>query len=161
MFIIVFPLDIWFWRALCVKHGRRERNSQCWGFGSEAGGRYATFRRNCLGSLEKVATSHGTSWEMLLLSALTLTSALIGKSTLQIFSTYGEKGNLFTVVIAPSGSGKTSVSHLECIDLIMEHVEPKIEKNIVMDDASSNGLFNHFVSGAQSLSSASTKHIHF
>lgn len=42
--------------------------------------------------LEKVATNHGTSREMLLLSALTSTSALIGKSTLQVFSTYGEKG---------------------------------------------------------------------
>ena len=29
----------------------------------------------------------------------------------------------------------------------MEHLEPKIEKSIVMDDALSNGLFNHFVSG--------------
>ena len=54
------------------------------------------------GCLEKVATSHGTSREMLLLSALTSTSALIGKSTLQVFSTYEEKGNHFTVVIAPS-----------------------------------------------------------
>ena len=45
--------------------------------------------------LEKVATSHGTSRKMLLLSALTSTSALIGKSTLQVFSTYGEKGEPF------------------------------------------------------------------
>ena len=78
--------------------------------------------------LEKVATSHGTSREMLLLSALTSTSALIGKSTLQVFSTYGEKGNLFTVVITPSGSGKTPACHLGCIDPIVEHLEPKIEK---------------------------------
>ena len=72
---------------------------------------------------------------------------LIGKSTLQVFSTYGEKGNLFTVVIAPLGSGKTPTCHLICIDPIVEHLEPKIEKSIVMDDTSSNGLFNHFVSG--------------
>ena len=84
---------------------------------------------------------------MLLLSALTSTSALIGKSTLQVFSTYGEKGNLFTVVIAPSGSGKTPACHLGCIDPIVEHFKPKIEKSIVMDDTSSNGLFNRFVSG--------------
>ena len=50
--------------------------------------------------LEKV-TSHGTSQEMLLLSALTSMSAPIGKSTLQVFSTHGENGNLLTVVIAP------------------------------------------------------------
>ena len=97
--------------------------------------------------LEKVATSHRTSREMLLLSALTSTSALIGKSTLQVFSTYGEKGNLFMVVIGPSGSGKTPACHLGCIDPIVEHLEPKIEKSIVMDDTLSNGLFNHFVSG--------------
>ena len=52
--------------------------------------------------LEKVATGQGTSREMFLLSALTSTSALIGKSTLQVFSTYGEKGNLFTVADIPT-----------------------------------------------------------
>ena len=29
----------------------------------------------------------------------------------------------------------------------MEHLEPKVEKSIVMDDVSSNGVLNHFVSG--------------
>lgn len=42
---------------------------------------------------------------------------LIG--TLQVFSNYEEKGNLFIVVITPSGSGKTLVCHLGRIDLIM------------------------------------------
>ena len=97
--------------------------------------------------MERIAESHGTSREMLLLSALTSTSALIGKSSLKVFSTYEEKGNLFTVVIAPSGAGKTPACHLGCIDPIVEYLEPKIEKSIVMDDASSNGLFNHFASG--------------
>ena len=77
---------------------------------------------------------------MLLLSALTSPSTLIGKSTLQVFSTYGEKGNLFMVVIAPSGSGKTPACHLGCIDPIVEHLERKIEKSIVMNDTLSNGL---------------------
>ena len=97
--------------------------------------------------MERIAESHGTSREMLLLSALTSTSALIGKSLLKVFSTYEEKGNLFTVVTAPSGAGKTPTCHLRCINPIVEHLEPKIEKSIVMDDASSNGLFNHFASG--------------
>ena len=39
--------------------------------------------------------------------------------TLQVFSNYEEKGNLFIVVITPSGSGKTLVCHLGRIDLIM------------------------------------------
>ena len=57
------------------------------------------------------------------------------------------KGNLFVVVVSPSGSGKTPACHLGCIDPIVEHIEPKIEKSIVIDDASSNGLFNHFSTG--------------
>ena len=40
-------------------------------------------------------------------------------------------------MIAPSGAGKTPACYLE----------PKIDKSILMDDASSNGLFNHFASG--------------
>ena len=37
--------------------------------------------------------------------------------------TYEEKGNLFTVVIAPSGAGKTLSCHSGCIDPIMEHLD--------------------------------------
>ena len=97
--------------------------------------------------LNVLARSHGTTREMLLLSALTSTSALIGKSSVQVFSTYEEGGNLFVVVVSPSGSGKTPACHLGCIDPIVEHIEPKIEKSIVIDDGSSNGLFNHFTTG--------------
>ena len=61
---------------------------------------------------------HGMSLEMLLLSASTSTSVfLIG--TLAVFSNYEEKGNLFMVVITPSGSGKTLACHLGRIGLIM------------------------------------------
>ena len=58
-----------------------------------------------------LARSHGTTREVVLLSALTSTSALIGKSSLQVFSTYEEEGNLFVVVVSPSGSGKTAACH--------------------------------------------------
>lgn len=95
--------------------------------------------------LETIAESHGTSQEMLLLSAPTSTSGLIRKSTLKVFTRY-EEVHLFTVVIAPSGAGKTPACHLGCIDPIVEYLEPKIDKSIVMNDASSNGLVNHFVS---------------
>lgn len=40
-----------------------------------------------------------------------------------MFSTYQEKGNLFTVVIALSGAGKTPACHLGCIDPIVEHLD--------------------------------------
>ena len=39
-------------------------------------------------------------------------------------------GNLFVVVVSPSGSGKTPACYLGCIDPIMEHIEPKINKNL-------------------------------
>ena len=97
--------------------------------------------------LRVLACSHGTTREMVLLSALTSTSTLIGKSSVQVFSTYEEGGNLFVVVVFPSGSGKTPACHLVCNNLIVEHTEPKIKKSIVIDDASSNGLFNHFTTG--------------
>ena len=80
--------------------------------------------------LNVLARSHGTTREMLLLSALTSTSALIGKSSVQVFSTYEEGGNLFVVVVSPSGSGKTPACHLGCIDPIVEHFGPKINKNL-------------------------------
>ena len=80
--------------------------------------------------LNVLARSHGTTREMVLLSVLTSTSALIGKSSLQVFSTYEEVGNLFVVVVSPSGSGKTPACHLECIDPIVEHFGPKINKNL-------------------------------
>lgn len=97
--------------------------------------------------LDVLARSHGTTREMLLLSALTSTSALIGQSSLEVFSTYEERGNLFVAVVSPSGSGKTPACNLGCIDPIVSHLEPKIEKSIVINDASTNGLFNHFNTG--------------
>ena len=53
------------------------------------------------------ATSSGSTRELLLISALTSTSALIEKTTVKVFGTYEEPGNLFMIAVAPSGSGKT------------------------------------------------------
>lgn len=94
-----------------------------------------------------LAKSHGTTRELLLISALTSISALVNKSTIKVFATYEEKANLFFIAVAPSGAGKTPACHLGCIDPIVEHLEPKLEKSIVVDEASANGLFNHFSSG--------------
>lgn len=94
------------------------------------------------------SASHGTTRELLLISALTSTSALIGKTTVKVFSTYEESGNLFMIAVAPSGSGKSPGCHLGCIDPIVGHIEPKIDTTILMDVTSANGLFNHFVSGS-------------
>ena len=83
---------------------------------------------------------------LLLVSALALKSALIGKTTLEVFPSYEEKGNLFFIAVAQSGSGKSPACHHECIDPIVEHLEAKLGKSIVLDETSANGLFNHFVS---------------
>ena len=82
--------------------------------------------------LNVLARSHGTTREVVLFSVLTSASALIGKSSLQVSSTYkeGGGGNHFVVVVSPSGSGKTPACHLGCIDPIVEHIEPKINKNL-------------------------------
>ena len=85
-----------------------------------------------------------------LISALTPTSALIGKTTVKVFGTYEEPGNLFMIAVAPSGSGtRTPACHLGCTGPIVGHIEPKINTNILIDIVTSaNGLFNHFVSGS-------------
>ena len=97
--------------------------------------------------LDIFSTSHGTTQELFLISALTSTSGLIGKTTIEVFSSYEEKGNLFFVAVAPSGAGKSPACHHGCIDPIVEHLEPKLERSIILDEASANGLFNHFVTG--------------
>ena len=96
--------------------------------------------------LQVFATSRGTTRELFLLTALTSTSALIGKTTMEVFHSYEEKGNLFLVAVAPSGAGKSPACHHGCIDPIVQHLEPKLDKSIVLDETSVNGLFNHFVS---------------
>lgn len=101
--------------------------------------------RQCL---EIHAKSRGTTEEMLLMSALTCTSSLIGKTTLEVFSTYTEIGSLFTIVVAPSGAGKSPACRLGCIDPLVGHIEPKSNTSILLDVASANGLFNHFVSSS-------------
>ncbi len=95
--------------------------------------------------LDIFSTSHGTTQELFFISALTSTSGLIGKTTIKVFSFYEEKGNLFFVAVAPSGAGKSPTCHHGCIDPIVEHLEPKLERSIILDEASANGLFNHFV----------------
>ncbi|KXJ06929.1 hypothetical protein AC249_AIPGENE19764 [Exaiptasia diaphana] len=94
------------------------------------------------------AKSHGTTEEMLLMSSLACTSSLLGKTTVEVFNTFSEIGNLYLLVVAPSGSGKSPACHLGCIDPIVGHIEPKVNKSILLDVALANGLFNHFVSSS-------------
>ena len=101
--------------------------------------------------MQTFSASHGTTRELLLLSSLTSTSALIGNTSLEVFPSYEEKGNLFIVAVAPSGAGKSPASYYGCIGPIVQHLEGKIMKSIVLDETSANGLFNHFVSGSSTV----------
>lgn len=92
------------------------------------------------------SSSHGTTRELLLLSVLTSTNALVGKTVVEVFSTYEERANLFLIAIAPSGSGKTPACHLGCTDPVVSYLERKIDMALLLDETSANGLFNHYVS---------------
>ena len=70
------------------------------------------------------ATSRGSTRKLLLISALTSTSALIGKTMVKVFGKYEEPANLFMIAVAPSGSGKTPACHLGCTGPIVGHIEP-------------------------------------
>lgn len=56
--------------------------------------------------LNVFARSHGTSKELTLLGILLTVGALLGKTELKLFSTHKERGNMYFIVLAPSGAGK-------------------------------------------------------
>ena len=95
--------------------------------------------------LDLYAKSHGTSRDLLLAGMLPCTSALIGNTTIKLFDSWREKGNLFFVGLAPSGAGKTPACNIGCVGPLIEHLEPRIDRSLLVDETSSNGLFNHFV----------------
>lgn len=100
----------------------------------------------CVSWLDAFAASNGTTKEMLLCTALTTTSALIGSSVLHMFGTYEERGNLFLIITAPSGTGKTPACQKGVVEPIVGQLEDKIGDSMVVDETSSSGLFNHYVS---------------
>lgn len=76
---------------------------------------------------------------------LPCTSALIGNTTIKLFDSWKEKGNIFLVGLAPSGAGKTPACNIGCVTLLISHLEPRIDRSLLVDETSSSGLFNHFV----------------
>ena len=76
---------------------------------------------------------------------LPCTSALIGNTTVKLFDSFQEKGNLFMLGLAPSGAGKTPAFNIGCVGPLISHLEQRIDRSILVDETSSNGLFNHFV----------------
>lgn len=94
--------------------------------------------------LQTFATSHGTSRDLLLAGMLPCTSALIGNTTVKLCDSWREKGNLFFVGLAPSGAGNTPACNIGCVQPLIGHLEQRIDRSILVDETSSNGLFNHF-----------------
>lgn len=91
------------------------------------------------------ANSHGTCPELLLTAMLPCSSALIGNATVKLFDPWREKGNVFFVGLSPSGGGKTPACNIGCVTPLISHLEPRVDRNLLVDETSSSGLFNHFV----------------
>ena len=101
--------------------------------------------RNIQDWLDIFAKSHGTTRDLLLTGMLPCTGALIGDTTVKLFDSWKENGNLLFVGLAPSGAGKTPACNIACVNPLISHLEPRIQRSILVDETSSNGLFNHFV----------------
>ena len=95
--------------------------------------------------LEMYSKSHGTSRDLLLAGMLPCTSALIGNARVKLFDSWQEKGNLFFLGLSPSGAGKTPACNIGCVGPLITHLELRIDRSLLVDETSSNGLFNHFV----------------
>ena len=68
--------------------------------------------RNIQDCLDIFAKSHGTTRDLLLTGMLPCTGALIGDTTVKLFDSWKENGNLFFVGLAPSGAGKTPACNI-------------------------------------------------
>ena len=95
--------------------------------------------------LEVYSKSHGTSPQLLLAGILPCTSALICNTTVKLFDSFREKGNLFMLGLAPSGAGKSRACNIGCVRLFISHLEQQTDQGILVDETSLNGLINHFV----------------
>ena len=78
---------------------------------------------------------------------MTTTSSLLGNSTIRVYDNapFEEKANLHTIVIDPSGIGKTPAARHSCRLPLTEHLEAKVNKTMWTDEPTENGLFNFFV----------------
>ena len=86
--------------------------------------------------LNLYSKSQGTSPELLLAGILPCTSALIGNTTVKLFDSFREKGNLFMLGLAPSGAGKTPTCNIGCVKPLISHLEPRIDRSILVDERS-------------------------
>ena len=97
--------------------------------------------------LDVFSHAHGTRKELVFFGILSTVGALLGKTELKLFSTHKERANMFFIVLAPSGAGKTPAAQISCGYPIVNYLESKIGdgKQLLVDNSSSSGLFNYFL----------------
>ena len=94
--------------------------------------------------LSLFAKAKGTCKEFLLASCLPAVSALMGNSAVEIFDDYEERVNLYMLALGGPSTGKTQ-SHKNCITQpILNSLEGKVGGELLLEDASSQGLFKFF-----------------
>ena len=90
------------------------------------------------------AKAKGTCKEFLLTSCLPAVSALMGNAVVEIFEDYKERVNLYMLALGGPSTGKTQ-SHKNCVTQpILNSLEGKVGGELLLEDASSKGLFKFF-----------------
>ena len=97
--------------------------------------------------LECFSKCRRTSKELMLMTMLSTTSALLGHSVVKIYQNdpFDEKANLHMIITGPSGIGKSPAARHGCQMPLTEHLEAKVNKVVWTDEPTESGLFNFFL----------------
>jgi hypothetical protein len=100
--------------------------------------------------LECFSKCHRTSKELMLMTMLSTTSALLGHSVIKIYHNdpFDEKANLHMIITGPSGIGKSPAARHGCQMPLTEHLEAKVNKVVWTDEPTESGLFNFFLNNS-------------
>ena len=95
--------------------------------------------------LTTFALAKGTCKEFILASSFPAVSALLGNTVVEIFDGFEERANVYILALGGPSSGKTQ-SHKICVtEPILHNLETKSGAELLLEDATSNGLFNFFL----------------
>lgn len=96
--------------------------------------------------LDVFSSAHNVVKEIMLPAILTAVSGLMApKTRLQISAIEEEPVNLFTIVLAPPGAGKSAALHAGIENPIIG-LEESTDRPILVEDLTRNGVFNHLKS---------------
>ena len=95
--------------------------------------------------LTTFALAKGTCKEFILASSFPAVSALMGNSVVEIFDGFEERANLYMLALGGPSTSKTQ-SHKNCVtEPILHNLETKTGAGLVIEDATSKGLFNFYI----------------